>query len=79
MTAPRSRTASTQRSIRASPIRRPRASETTKRSFISPMRAACEVDHSQKIVAIARLSDDSFWSTSTDVVVTLAACTDEVI
>ena len=34
---------------------------------------------SQKIVAIARLSDDSFWSTSTDVVVTLAACTDEVI
>ena len=34
---------------------------------------------SQKIVAIARLSDGSFWSTSTDVVVTLAACTEEVI
>jgi sulfur-oxidizing protein SoxY len=34
---------------------------------------------SQKIVAIARLSDDSFWSTSVDVVVTLAACTEEVI
>jgi len=34
---------------------------------------------SQKIVAIARLSDDSFWSTSIDVVVTLAACTEEVI
>jgi len=34
---------------------------------------------SQKIVAIARLSDDSFWSASIDVVVTLAACTDEVI
>src|SRR5271165_5519505 len=34
---------------------------------------------SQKIVAIARLSDDSFWSVSVDVVVTLAACTDEVI
>jgi sulfur-oxidizing protein SoxY len=34
---------------------------------------------SQKIVAIARLSDGSFWSTTVDVVVTLAACTDEVI
>jgi sulfur-oxidizing protein SoxY len=34
---------------------------------------------SQKIVAIARLSDDTFWSVSADVVVTLAACTDEVI
>jgi sulfur-oxidizing protein SoxY len=34
---------------------------------------------SQKIVAIARLSDDTFWSTSVDVVVTLAACTEEVI
>src|ERR1700704_478917 len=34
---------------------------------------------SQKIVAIAQLSDGSFWSTSIDVVVTLAACTEEVI
>ena len=34
---------------------------------------------SQKIVAIAQLSDGSFWQTSIDVVVTLAACTDEVI
>jgi sulfur-oxidizing protein SoxY len=34
---------------------------------------------SQKIVAIAKLSDGSFWSASVDVVVTLAACTDEVI
>jgi sulfur-oxidizing protein SoxY len=33
----------------------------------------------QKITAIARLSDDTFWSVSVDVVVTLAACTDEVI
>jgi sulfur-oxidizing protein SoxY len=33
----------------------------------------------QKIVAIARLSDDTFWSVSVDVVVTLAACTEEVI
>jgi sulfur-oxidizing protein SoxY len=34
---------------------------------------------SQKIVAIARLSDDSWWSATVDVVVTLAACTEEVI
>jgi sulfur-oxidizing protein SoxY len=32
---------------------------------------------SQKITAIAQLSDDSFWQTSVDVVVTLAACTEE--
>jgi sulfur-oxidizing protein SoxY len=34
---------------------------------------------SQKIIAIARLSDDSLWSVSADVVVTLAACTEELI
>jgi len=34
---------------------------------------------SQKITAIARLSDDSLWSVTADVVVTLAACTEEVI
>jgi sulfur-oxidizing protein SoxY len=34
---------------------------------------------SQKIVAIAQLSDGSFWSASIDIVVTLAACTEEVI
>jgi sulfur-oxidizing protein SoxY len=34
---------------------------------------------SQKIVAIAQLSDGTFWSASADVVVTLAACTEEVI
>jgi sulfur-oxidizing protein SoxY len=34
---------------------------------------------SQKIVAIARLSDGTFWSTSVEVIVTLAACTEEVI
>ena len=33
---------------------------------------------SQKVVAIARLSDDTFWSASADVIVTLAACTEEV-
>ena len=34
---------------------------------------------SQKIVAIAKLSDGSFWSASIDIIVTLAACTEEVI
>jgi len=32
----------------------------------------------QTVVAIARLSDDSFWQVSADVVVTLAACTEEM-
>ena len=34
---------------------------------------------SQKITAIAHLSDGSFWSSTADVIVTLAACTDEVL
>jgi sulfur-oxidizing protein SoxY len=34
---------------------------------------------SQKITAIARLSDGSLWSATADVVVTLAACTEDVI
>jgi sulfur-oxidizing protein SoxY len=34
---------------------------------------------SQKITAIARLSDGSYWSATADVVVTLAACTEDVI
>lgn len=33
---------------------------------------------SQKVVAIAKLSDGSFWSVSVDVIVTLAACTEEM-
>jgi sulfur-oxidizing protein SoxY len=33
---------------------------------------------SQKVVAIAQMSDGSFWSSSVDVVVTLAACTEEL-
>ena len=32
----------------------------------------------QKVVAIARLSDDSFWQVAADIVVTLAACTEEL-
>ena len=34
---------------------------------------------SQKITAIAKLSDGTFWSASVDIIVTLAACTEEVI
>ena len=34
---------------------------------------------SQKIIAIARLSDGSYSSATADVVVTLAACTEEII
>jgi len=30
------------------------------------------------VVAIARLSDDTFWQVAADVVVTLAACTEEL-
>jgi sulfur-oxidizing protein SoxY len=33
---------------------------------------------SQKVVAIAQLSDGSFWSATVDVVVTLAACTEDL-
>jgi sulfur-oxidizing protein SoxY len=32
----------------------------------------------QKVVAIARLSDDTFWQVAAEIVVTLAACTEEV-
>ncbi|MCK1745410.1 SoxY-related AACIE arm protein [Bradyrhizobium sp. 139] len=32
----------------------------------------------QKVVAIARLSDDTFWQVAVDIVVTLAACTEEM-
>ena len=34
--------------------------------------------NSQKVVAIARLSDDSFWYDSVDVMVTLAACLEDL-
>src|SRR6476660_9933628 len=32
----------------------------------------------QKVVAIARLSDDTFWQVTAEIVVTLAACTEEM-
>jgi sulfur-oxidizing protein SoxY len=53
--------------------------------FLSPRAGRAQVStrirlaDSQKIVAIAKLSDGSFWSATAEVVVTLAACTEEVI
>jgi sulfur-oxidizing protein SoxY len=53
--------------------------------YLSPASGRAQVStrirlaDSQKVVAIARLADDSFWSVSVDVVVTLAACTEEVL
>jgi sulfur-oxidizing protein SoxY len=52
--------------------------------YLSPSAGRAQVStrirlaDSQKVVAIARLSDDSFWQVSADVIVTLAACTEEV-
>jgi sulfur-oxidizing protein SoxY len=52
--------------------------------YIGPMAGRAQVStrirlaDTQKVVAIARLSDDTFWSTSADIIVTLAACTEEV-
>ena len=43
-------------------------------------RVSCRIRlaNSQRVVAIARLSDNSFWSDSVDVMVTLAACLEEL-
>ena len=45
----------------------------------APVSTRIRLADSQKVVAVAQLSDGSFWSTSVDVVVTLAACTEEVL
>jgi sulfur-oxidizing protein SoxY len=53
--------------------------------YLSPLAGRAQIStrirlaDSQKVVAIAKLSDGTFWSASVDVVVTLAACTEEVI
>ena len=53
--------------------------------YLSPQSGRAQIStrirlaDSQKVVAIAKLSDGTFWSASVDVVVTLAACTEEVI
>jgi sulfur-oxidizing protein SoxY len=43
------------------------------------MSARIKLNDSQRIVAIAELSDGTFWSGSADVVVTLAACVEELV
>ena len=54
-------------------------------AFLGPRAGRAQVStrirlaDSQKVTAIARLSDDTFWSATADVVVTLAACTEEAI
>src|ERR1700761_1086251 len=53
--------------------------------FLSPRNGRAQIAtrvrlaDSQKIVAIAKLSDGSLWSTTAEVVVTLAACTEDVM
>ena len=48
----------------------------TPRSGKARVAARIRLADSQQVVAIAQLSDGSFWSGSVDVVVTLAACTE---
>jgi hypothetical protein len=44
------------------------------RSDCAPGVHACRRASGSQLVAVAKLSDGSFWSRSVDVVVTLAAC-----
>ncbi|MDH2352373.1 SoxY-related AACIE arm protein [Bradyrhizobium sp. SSUT18] len=52
--------------------------------YLSPSSGRAQVStrirlaDTQKVVAIARLSDDTFWQVTTEIVVTLAACTEEM-
>ena len=50
----------------------------TPRAGRAKVMARMRVADSQTLVALAALSDGSFWSDSVEVVVTLAACTEEV-
>jgi sulfur-oxidizing protein SoxY len=43
------------------------------------MSARIKLNDSQRIIAIAELSDGTFWSGGADVVVTLAACVEELV
>ncbi len=43
------------------------------------MSARIKLNDSQRIVAIAELSDGTFWTAGADVVVTLAACVEDLI
>ena len=42
------------------------------------VQAHIKLADSQRVVAIAELSDGTFWSASAEVIVTIAACTEEV-
>ena len=42
------------------------------------VQAHIKLADSQRVVAIAELSDGTFWSTSAEVIVTIAACTEDV-
>lgn len=52
--------------------------------YLSPSSGRAQVStrirlaDTQKVVAIARLSDDTFWQATAEIVVTLAACTEEM-
>ncbi|MEY9183089.1 sulfur-oxidizing protein SoxY [Bradyrhizobium sp. USDA 326] len=52
--------------------------------YLSPSSGRAQVStrirlaDTQKVVAIARLSDDTFWQIAAEIVVTLAACTEEM-
>jgi sulfur-oxidizing protein SoxY len=43
------------------------------------MSTRIKLNDSQRIVAIAELSDGTFWTAGADVVVTLAACVEDLI
>jgi sulfur-oxidizing protein SoxY len=49
----------------------------TPRSARASVSTRIRLATSQKVVAVARMSDGSFWSTSADVVVTIAGCVEE--
>lgn len=52
--------------------------------YLSPSSGRAQVStrirlaDTQKVMAIARLSDDTFWQAAAEIVVTLAACTEEM-
>ncbi len=52
--------------------------EVLRRSGRAKLSTRFRLADTQTIVAIAELSDGSFWSASADVIVTLAACVEEL-
>ena len=43
------------------------------------MSTRIKLNDSQRIIAIAELSDGTFWTAGADVVVTLAACVEDLV